>query len=157
MKSPLFKSLCTSALLFLAIRARADYSSLTVTVTNVAGIPTNGSATLTVNSDTRTGTNIISSNPSKFWLGTNSQLKATTNLYNHLALYPFGSGASRLLIRWRDTNSFVLDGQIDQTISSSLAGNWGTLTLITTPSSNTIPVVVPASAYAPATATNVGS
>ena len=151
-------ALAVALVLGLPPQARADYFvTLTVTVTNASGIPTNGSATLTVNGDTRTATNNIASNPSKLWLGTNALTKATTNLYSHIALNKFGSGVSLLAVAWKDTNAITLYSQINQNISANLAGSWGSLTLTTNLVTNQIPVVVPAATLAPATGTNIGN
>src|SRR6059036_1368977 len=86
----------------------------TLTVTNFSGIATNGSATLTVNGATRTATNNIAANPALYFPGTNSMLPAKTNLYNHIALYPFGSAGTRLTLVNIGTNSFKLRGQVNQ-------------------------------------------
>lgn len=134
------------------------YTTLTITVTNVAGIETNGTDTLTVIGDTRTATNIVAGNPSKLWLGTNAHLRSATNLYTHLALYPFGSGATRLgTPRWGATNIIRLDSQINQSISASVGGVWGTVLVTTNYTTNTIPVTVPASTWTDTMKTNIGN
>lgn len=152
------KALVAAVLLCWCGRAAADeIVRLTVTVTNAAGIPTNGTATLTINGDTRTATNIVSSSPAKLWLGTNVMLKAATNLYLHAQIYSFGSGASLLSARMTATNAMEFTAQPNQAISASLAGAWGTLTLSTNTATNQIPVVAPAGAVSLATRTNIGA
>lgn len=141
------------------LHAADFYTVVTVVVTNqvAPGIKTNGTDTLTVNGDTRTGTNIIASNPSKLFYGTNSQTKATTNLYNHLALYPFGSGSTRLSLRWLYTNTFQLIGQINQTVTPSVGGVWGTVNATNYFVTNRTEMVYPASSVSLITQTNFGS
>lgn len=155
------RSLFLAALLLASLSpcAAADYyTTLTITVTNTAGIATNGTDTLTVIGDTRTATNIVAGNPSKLWLGTNVHLRAATNLYTHLALYPFGSGATRLgAPRWGATNIIRLDSQINQSISASAGGVWGTVLVTTNYTTNTIPVTVPASTWTDVQKTNIGN
>ncbi len=126
----------------------------TITVTNFSGIATNGSATLTVNGATRTATNNVSANPALYFLGTNSMLFAKTNLYNHIALYPFGSAGTRLTLINIGTNSFKLRGQLNQTISASIGGAWGTAILSTNTITNFTGVTVPLEYYSTAEATN---
>lgn len=130
---------------------------VTVTVTNAAGINTNGTCTLTVISDTRTATNLVSSSPSTLFLGTNAMLPAKTNLYQHLRLYPFGAGPTRLTLFDVSTNSFKLRGQPNQTVSASVAGSWGTVVLTTNAITNFNDVVTPYTYYSLASLTNVSS
>ncbi len=127
----------------------------TLTVTNFSGIATNGSATLTVNGATRTATNNVSANPALYFLGTNSMLFAKTNLYNHIALYPFGGAGTRLTLINISTNSFKLRGQLNQTISASIGGAWGTAILSTNTITTFTGVTVPLEYYSTAEATNI--
>jgi len=129
----------------------------TITVTNVSGIATNGSATLTINGATRTATNNVFANPALYFLGTNSMLFAKTNLYNHIALYPFGSAGTRLTLINVSTNSFKLRGQLNQAISASIAGSWGAALLSTNTITNFTGVTVPLEYYSAAEATNIAS
>jgi len=129
----------------------------TITVTNFTGIATNGSATLTVNGATRTATNNVSSSPATLFLGTNSMLPAKTNLYNHIALYPFGSAGTRLTLINIGTNSFKLRGQLNQSLSASIAGAWGTALLSTNTIASFTGVTVPLEYYSAAEATNIAS
>jgi hypothetical protein len=142
-------------LLFSNARAADQIVEATITVTNVSGIPTNGTATLTVNGATRTATNNVAANPAVYFLGTNSMLHAKTNLYNHIATYPFGSAGTRLTLINIGTNSFKLRGQPNQTISVSLAGLWGTALLSTNTITNFTGVTVPLEYYSAAEATNI--
>jgi hypothetical protein len=154
----LFRLLICCALLSAVTARAADfYTVTTVTVTNAAGVPTNGTGTLTVNADVRTATNNTASNPSKLWLGTNSQLRAATNLYNHLAVYSFGSGATRLSLQWVTTNAFRLQGQINQAVASSVAGLWGTVASTNYTITNRTEMVSPAEAVSLTTRTNSGN
>lgn len=139
--------------------AAADfYTVLTVTVTNqVNGIATNGTDTLTVIGDTRRATNNIASSPSTLWLGTNAQLRAATNLYNHLALYPFGSAGTRLSLQWLNTNQFRLIGQNNQVVAGSAGGVWGTVVSTNYPVTNRVTMFSPATAASPTTQTNFGN
>lgn len=152
-----FRLLICCVLLTVTARAADFYTVTTVTVTNAAGIPTNGTGTLTVNADVRTATNNIASNPSKLWLGTNSQLRAATNLYNHLAVYSFGSGPTRLSLQWVTTNAFRLQGQINQAVAASVAGLWGTVTSTNYTVTNRTEIVSPADAVSFTTRTNSGN
>ncbi len=138
--------------------AADTYTVLTVTITNqVNGIATNGTDTLTVIGDTRTATNNIASDPSKLWLGTNAQLRATTNLYNHIALYAFGSASTRLSLRWLNTNQFQLAGQINQAVAGSAGGVWGTVVSTNYPITNRTTMFSPAIAASAITQTNFGN
>ena len=127
----------------------------TITVTNFSGIATNGTATLTVNGATRTATNNVAVNPALYFLGTNSMLPAKTNLYNHISLYPFGSAGTRLTLINIGTNSFKLRGQLNQPISASIAGSWGTALLSTNTITNFTGVTVPLEYYTAVEATNI--
>lgn len=144
----------------LPARAAADfYTVVTVVVTNnlTPGIKTNGTDTITVNGDTRTGTNIIASNPAKFFFGTNVNAVSATNLYNHIALYSFGSGSTRLSPRWLYTNTFQLFGQINQAVAAAAAGTWGTVNLTNYTTTNRTEMVAPSTAVASITQTNFGN
>ena len=148
--------LCALALLPLRSALAADQIiECTVTVTNFSGIATNGSATLTVNGATRTATNNVAANPALYFLGTNSMLPAKTNLYNHIALYPFGSAGTRLTLINIGTNSFKLRGQLNQAIGASIAGSWGTVLFSTNTITNFTGVTVPLEYYSAAEATNI--
>jgi hypothetical protein len=145
------------ALLLPHANAADQIIEASITVTNFSGIATNGSATLTVNGTTRTATNNVSANPALYFLGTNSMLYAKTNLYNHIALYPFGSAGTRLTLINIGTNSFKLRGQLNQVISASIAGSWGTALLSTNTITNFTGVTVPLEYYTAAEATNIAS
>jgi len=150
--------LCALCVLCVSRSAAADQIiEATLTVTNFSGIATNGSATLTVNGATRTATNNVAANPALYFLGTNSMLPAKTNLYNHLALYPFGSAGTRLTLINLGANSFKLRGQLNQSISVSIAGAWGTALLSTNTITNFTGVTVPLEYYSAAEATNIAS
>jgi hypothetical protein len=139
------------------LRAADQIVEATIVVTNFSGIATNGTATLTVNSATRTATNNVSSSPATLFLGTNSMLPAKTNLYNHIALYPFGSAGTRLTLINIGTNSFKLRGQVNQAIAGAIAGNWGTFALSTNTITNFTAVTVPLEYYSAGEATNIAS
>jgi hypothetical protein len=151
--------LAAAALLQAMCSSAADfYTVLTVSVTNqVNGIATNGTDTLTVIGDTRTATNNIASNPSKLWLGTNAQLRATTNLYNHIALYAFGAASSRLQLQWLNTNQFRLIGQVNQAVAGSAGGVWGTVVSTNYPVTNRTAMFSPADSASLITQTNFGN
>jgi hypothetical protein len=129
----------------------------TITVTNFSGIATNGTDYVNVNGDTRIATNIISSNPSQLFYGTNSMTKGATNFYSHVALYPFGNGASRLLLYWNSTNSVKLTANRNQALAVTIGGVWGTVTFATNNLTNQVVLTIPASTWPAGGQTNVGS
>jgi hypothetical protein len=111
------------ALLLAAIGAdAATRISLTVTVTNV---PVTG-ATLTINSSTRTWTNLQSS--SYILTNLTSKNASATNLFNNYASYAIGSGITHAM---SGTNSVVFTAPLGVSLSGSMAGNWATTIMAT--------------------------
>ena len=116
--------------------------TLLITITNA---PAPGSS-LTVNGVTRTWTNSVATPATQIRTATNGIAAAATNLYSHLASYPF---AGPLALGMPASNVVSLRGQLNQTIAASSLTNWATLTLSTNANvTNMVTVRVPASAEA---------
>lgn len=116
--------------------------TLLITVTNA---PAPGSS-LTVNGVTRTWTNSVGTPATQIRTSTNGPAAAATNLYSHLASYPF---AGPLALGMTSSNTVSLRGQLNQSIAASSLTNWATLTLSTNANvTNMVTVRVPAAAEA---------
>ena len=111
------------ALLMSATFANAAFQiSALVTTTNAPN--TNGSS-FTLNSDTRTGTNAISSTT----YATNTSIGGiTTNLFNHILRFKF---VGEDYAQWVSTNSFRIWMKQGYTITNVLVGNNFSVTLTT--------------------------
>lgn len=141
----------------LTLSARAvDQVTVTIAVTNQLWGTTNDN-TITINGSTRTFTNSTSYSPSTMILASNTIPRAKTNIYNHFALYPVGSGATLLLLGDVSTNQLKLIGQPSQVLSASVVGGWGTVTLTTNTLGGETAVRVPISSQGAAQRTNIAS
>lgn len=137
--------------MILALPAFAqDYRlSYTITVTNAPSV----GDTITINGDTRTGTNTAQT-ASAFLIGADVG-ESTTNLFNHFAAFP----VSGLTLIFSATNQITFRSRaINTPLTVSASGNWATLTLNSNVVANPIPVTVPLAAEPnPDTRTAVGS
>ena len=137
------------AALLAALTASAQTRiTATITVTNTPG--TNYS--LTVNGDTRvwlanySTTNILT---------TNTIQASASNLYFHIAGYPF---SGPVIVAQPATNQVSLIGQASEAMSVSFASNWATVSYATQVVSSMMAVRVPISAEPAATnRTNIAS
>lgn len=101
-----------------------DRITATVTVTNVAA----NNDTLVINGVTRTWkTQPVTTVATQIGV-TNSIGAVATNLFNHLAAYPF---AGSLLLTRSGTNAVTLSTLLSGAMAASLTGTWGTIALST--------------------------
>lgn len=126
---------------FAAIPTHADSTRISALVT-ITNAPTTAGQTLTVNSSTRTWTNNPALNPA-IYIRTNATIGGSmTNLFLHLAQYPF---ATTLTETKSGTNAIKLQAALDQALTVTASGGWASVTyttqLVTTPF--TVPVRVP--------------
>jgi hypothetical protein len=127
----------------------ADQITLTVTVTNTT-LPGDY---LTFNADTRRWTNGTPS-PLSTWIATNSTAAATaTNLYQHLATYPF----QFVRIAYADSNVVTLTAPPGITVTATAATNWATLALSTNAVTEATVIRVPMSTVTAALRTNLAA
>ncbi len=132
----------------LCLTARADYYNVTITVTNVGGVITNGSS-YTIGSSTRTWTNSVYV-PASQILTNGTLAGAAGALKIQAAAYPF-SGAQIFATTYGITlrsNAFF---------SATISAGWGTLVFTTNVTTAAVAVSVPLSTYSQAQQTNVAS
>lgn len=135
--------------------AQSNIVFLTLTFTNAAS---NGNSFVLIGS-TRTWTNSVSSSPSTLIIASNTTANLDkTNFFRHVSLYPFGSGATRLLCRNMGSNSVQFEAQPGQSIAYTINGVWGYGTLSTSVVYQPgIPYVFPLTIYQAATRTAIVS
>ena len=123
----------------------------TVTLTNN---PVGNTNTITINGSTRTWTNSIVSSPSTLIHDTNAVSIATTNLLNHLSLYPPVAG--QILGQTVSTNIYLraLPGR---SLAITIAGGWAGVTYTTNTVTDATIVRVPITVEAATNQTNIAS
>ncbi len=127
-----------SALLWTAAVCAADRITVQIVVTNAP----DAGETLTINGDTRTWAETVTS-PASEILTAPSIGGATTNLWRAVTTAGF---AGPMMPIWAATNEIRLTGAVGQMIAASFTGNWGVLTLSTQTVSQAFVVRVPITA-----------
>jgi hypothetical protein len=137
-----------SAMLWTVVVCASDRITVQIVVTNAP----DAGETLTINGDTRTWADSVTS-PAGEILTAPSIGGATTNLWRAMT----GAGfAGPMVPMWTATNEIRLTGAVGQTIAASFTGNWGVLTLSTQTVSQAFVVRVPITAEPTAsTRTNI--
>lgn len=131
--------------------AAVDQITGIITLTNN---PVGNTNTITINGSTRTWTNSIVASPQTLIKETNSVTIATTNLLNHLSLYPPVAG--QILGQTVSTNVFIraLPGRA---LTITVAGGWAGITYTTNAVTSATIVRVPITVEAATNQTNIAS
>lgn len=155
MKNFRFTLCLLCALLFAPVAFGASVITGTITITNVSNL-TGGSTnaeTITINADTRTWTNAVSSPSTQ--IKSNSTVTGSINsLLNHAATYPFTGlqliSTTASNITWRGASGGAL-------VITLAPTNWGYATLVTNTITPAFVVRVPFSVEAATNRTNIAS
>jgi hypothetical protein len=128
--------------IFLLCVASPSYAGSLITATiTVTNTPADGD-TITVNASARTWKTTVATPVSQILIGASIGANAT-NLFNQFA----GNGFTTLSLDRSGTNGVTLRGVVDQTITISIAGTWGSYSLSTNTTTTSYVVQVPASSH----------
>lgn len=126
------------AFLFCVTARAGSLITATVTVTNT---PADGD-TITINGSARTWKTSVATPSSQITIGASIGANAT-NMFNQFA----GTSFTALTLNRSGTNGVTLRGSVDQTITVSISGTWGSYTLSTNTTAEGDSVRVPISSY----------
>ena len=145
------RNILLALLLFVLPVGAVDMITATITLTNN---PVGNTNTITVNGSTRTWTNSITASPSTLIKETNAVAIATTNLLNHLSLYPPVAG--QILSQTFSTNVLIkaLPGR---SLTITISGGWAGIVYTTNTVSDGTIFRVPITVETATNQTNIAS
>jgi hypothetical protein len=132
------KRLLLLLLLCVAPAYAGSLITATITVTNTIA----DGDTITVNGDARTWKTSVATPATQITIGASIGASAT-NMFNQFA----GTRFTTLSLNRSGTNGVTLRGVVDQAMTLSIAGTWGSYSLATNTVTNAVAIMTPASAY----------